>query len=552
MLIRVTSVFGFTQSRRRTPTLISVWFGLAALFPAFAKADSVNSPNITMNVDTNRAAATGAGAGDASVTVNTITIAETMLPEYSSGSGKAISIKVKPGFQFDPTSNITAQSQSIGINGGGVNAVATMVPTGAADEVITFNFTSGTNTSVQDIIRINGIRVRIISAAGAAGPAQTTMQLTTSAAGGAFNNQGIVAASIQKGAAHHLAFSIQPGNNTVAGADLLPAVKMVDFGENILTNDARTISLELLNAGGATLNGTTQHDTLNGIATWVDADNLNIAVASAGYMLRASHSGAAFLGSDTVDSTAFAITAGLADHLVITKPPVNTAAGADILIDVQAQDGLNNPVAGANITLDSGINPGGWPLLVSSSLTKTTGADGKASWGDADNLHINTAIQNYLLAASGVGSPLQTNTFNIVPGPPAALRFAQQPTNVAQDVTINPAVTVQVLDEFTNRVDATTAVQLVLGTAPCGGSLTGTTVVNAVNGLATFDTIAVNTACNGNVLTALSLGLVSTDSEPFNVTGAAACGVCGAGATMAMAPMLILQIGMRKKYRRRR
>ncbi|MFN0134612.1 MAG: hypothetical protein ACKVS9_00675, partial [Phycisphaerae bacterium] len=130
----------FVATRRRTRPLsllqvVARTIAVAVMSGA-ALADSVNSPNITLNVDTNRA--TGNGAGNVAITINTITVAETTLPEYSSGSGKVITIKARPGFQFDPTSNVTVQSATIGFNNGGINAVATVTPTGAADEVLTF------------------------------------------------------------------------------------------------------------------------------------------------------------------------------------------------------------------------------------------------------------------------------------------------------------------------------------------------------------------------------------------------------------------------------
>jgi len=527
---------------------------LALVAPA--PADSVNTPNITLNVDTNRNG--GNGAGNVSVVINTITLAEITLPEYSSGAGKAISIKAKPGYQFDPTSNVTAQSATIGLNGGGLNAVATVVPSGAADEVITFNLTSGTNTAVQDIIRINGIRVRIISAAGAAGPAQTTLALTSSTAGGAFTNQGIVAANIQKGAANSLVFEAQPGS-TQAGGDLLPAVKIVDFGGNLINNDARNITLAIQNNPAAgTLNGTTVRATANGVATWADADNLSINAAGDGYTLRASHSGANFLTSDTVDSDPFNITAGAPDHLVITKQPVNTAAGQDILIDVTVQDAFNNTVilSTENVTIEAASNPGGWPLLTSSSLTKPF-VLGVASWSAADDLRINKAVVGYRLAASGVGQTVFSDSFDIVPGEPAALRFVQQPSTTVEDAVMAPPVTVQILDGFDNLTTSTATVDLALVTNPCGSILTGGSVA-AVAGLATFDALTFDRGCEGNVLEASSGGLVRVSSDAFTITAIPPppnnnniCGIpCGAGIGFAM-PLMLLQL-MRMRYRRGR
>ncbi|MBI5762887.1 MAG: hypothetical protein HZA51_05100 [Planctomycetes bacterium] len=528
---------------------------VAIVMSAVAQADSVNSPNITLNVDTNRATATGAGAGNTSIVINTITIAETMLPEYSSGAGKAISIKARPGFQFDPTSNVTAQSATIGFNGGGLNAVATVVPSGAADEVITFSLTSGTNTAVQDIIRINGIRIRILSAAGAAGPAQTTLQLTTSTAGGAFTNQSIVAANIQKGNPDHLVFVAQPGTNQ-AGADLLPSVKIVDFGGNLLTDIVRPISLAIqTNPGAATLNGTTSRNSAAGLATWVDADNLNITVAATGYTLRATNTGDAFLTGNTVDSEPFDILAGAANHLLITQQPVNTAAGDDILIAVSVFDAMDNLVTmtPTDVSIEAAINPGGWPLLSANGLTKAT-VNGVATWAAADDLRITKAVADYRLAASGVGSPVFSDLFDITPGTATMLQFVQQPTNTAQNAFIDPPVTVEVTDIFSNRTDTAVDIQLALATAPCGGTLTGGAATSAA-GLATFGTLGSDTACDGNGLDASATGFVGASSDLFNVTavaapgGADACGAaCGAGAGSALVPFLL--IGLMRPGRR--
>lgn len=528
--------------------------GLAAFGP-IAWADSVNSPNITLNVDANRSA--GPGAGNVSVVVNTITIAETMLPEYSSGAGKTVTIQARPGFQFDPASAVTIRSATIGFNGGGIDGVASITPTGAANETLAFTLTSGTNATAQDIIRVNGVRVRILSAAGAAGPALTTLALTTSAAGGAFSNQGIVAATISRGAADHLEFANQPGS-TGAGDDLLPSVKIADFGGNQVQNDVRTIVLNVqANPGSAALQGTILHDTVNGLASWVAADDLRIATAGAGYTLRATHGGAAFLSSDSVDSAPFDIVAGAPDHLEVTRQPANTAAGADILVDVSVKDGMGNTVTGstASITLDSAVNPGAWPLLSASGLTKAA-VNGVASWGGADDLRINKAISGYRLSASGVGGPIVTDAFDITPAGANALRFVQQPTGVPQNVAMSPAVSVEILDEFGNRTLSTATVELTLGEAPCGGNVSGGSAA-AVNGVATFDSLSVDTACDGDRLEASSGQLGRATSDAFNVArvnNAGACGVgaCGAGMATTVVPVLLLRLGRRRRMRRGR
>lgn len=488
----------------------------AVLICAFVShADSVNSPNITMHVDTNRSV--GNGAGNTSVTVNTITIAEITLPEYSSGSGKAITLKVRPGYQFDTSSPITAQSATIGINGGAINAVASRTPNGSANETITFNFTSGTNSGVQDIIRVNGVKLKILSAEGAAGPAQTTMQLTTSTAGGSFTNQGIVAANITRGAADHLEFGNQPGN-TQAGADLLPSVKVVDFGGNVIPTETRNISLSIeTNPGSASLLGTAQLAAVSGIATWSASNDLNITSAANGYVLRATAGGSSLQSSSSANSNAFNISAGNPGSLSITTQPSDTTAGDDIIVSVSLLDEFGNAATtnGVQISLSSAVNPGGWPLLSDSSTTKET-VNGVASWTASDNLRITKAITGYQLAASGLGSPVATNTFNITAGTASQIRFVEQPSDIKESDTISPAVTAEIIDTFGNRTTSTLSLDLTVSSSKCG-SLSGADGVVTSSGLATFDSLNLNKPCDDVQLLANASGLVGAASDEFTV-----------------------------------
>lgn len=503
-------------SMRSRHALAAVFFAVCGLLPGNVAADSVNSPNITLNVDTNRASATGNGAGNVFVTVNTITIAETTLPEYSSGGTNRLILQARTGYQFDPTSNITCQSATIGFNGGGINAVATVVPSGVEGETITLSLTSGTNTNVQDIIRINGVKIRIASAAGAAGPAQTTMSLTTATCGGAFTDQGIAAANIQRGLANQLIFGVQPGD-TRAGEPLLPSVRIVDFGGNTVINDDRLIGITIqTNPPSTALLGTFSKQTVAGVATWLDADGLNITAASTGFTLRASHNGGAFLFDDIVDSAPFAITAGDPGSLTISSQPVNTVAGQPILLSVSALDEFGNLAsAPVDVTLDAAVNPNGWPLLADSSLTKAT-VNGIATWDAADNLRINKAVAGYRLAASGLGATLFSDAFDITPGAPAALRFVQQPADTQEDDAIDPPPSVEVIDGFGNRTNSTASVQLSIFSAGCTANITGNAVA-AVDGLAEFSNLLLDAACADVQLQADAAGLVGTVSDAFDL-----------------------------------
>ena len=288
--------------RRSAALAIFAAFALASVAPG-ARADSVNSPNLMLQTDVNRAS--GPAAGGASVTVSTITVAETMLAEYASGAAKKLMLRVRPGFELDPTSDVSATSATIGFNGAAINTAALLTPSGAPEETLTWTLTSGTNDTVQDLIRINGIKIRIHDASAAVGIGSATLSLTTAALGGAFTNQGVATATFVAGAPDHLRFTTEPVAGA-PGAALLPAVALVDVADHVVTSAARTITLAIGDdPGGTALTGATTKMTTNGVATWLPGDALGIAVGGDGYTLVATHDGGAFLSSDTAESAPF-------------------------------------------------------------------------------------------------------------------------------------------------------------------------------------------------------------------------------------------------------
>ena len=82
-------------------------------------------------------------------------------------------------------------------------------------------------------------------------------------------------------------------------------------------------------------------------------------------------------------------------------------------------------------------------------------------------------------------------------------------------------MTVQVLDS-NGLVDTTSTatVSLAIGTNPGGGTLSGTTAVAAVAGVATFSNLSINNGGTGYTLTAsISTPSLSATSTAFNITG---------------------------------
>src|SRR5438132_12927274 len=82
-----------------------------------------------------------------------------------------------------------------------------------------------------------------------------------------------------------------------------------------------------------------------------------------------------------------------------------------------------------------------------------------------------------------------------------------------------PAVKVRALDVFGNLAPGFTgAVTVALGNNPGGATLSGTTPVAAVSGVATFFDLSLNKTGTGYTLTASASGFAPVTSAAFDIT----------------------------------
>ena len=103
--------------------------------------------------------------------------------------------------------------------------------------------------------------------------------------------------------------------------------------------------------------------------------------------------------------------------------------------------------------------------------------------------------------------------------PVTHMAFVQQPTDTNVNATISPAVAVELLNANGNLVtSASDSVTLSINTNPGGGNLGGTTLVSAVNGVATFSDLSIDAVGTGYTLDASVIGLTNVTSDPFNIT----------------------------------
>jgi hypothetical protein len=122
------------------------------------------------------------------------------------------------------------------------------------------------------------------------------------------------------------------------------------------------------------------------------------------------------------------------------------------------------------------------------------------------------------LVGGGITSVNSSNSSP--PGTSAQLAFVQQPTNVTAGTAISPAFTVDVEDSDGNIVTSDDS-NVTISVASGPGTVGGITIVTAVNGVATFSDLSLDTA-GTHTLRAIDNSLTSTTSDAFTVSAAAA------------------------------
>jgi hypothetical protein len=339
---------------------------------------------------------------------------------------------------------------------------------------------------------------------------------TLAASSGALTGATSTAFNVAAAAATHLGFSVQP-SNTLAGAviNAAPRVVALDAFENLATAFAGNITVAIgTNPGASSLSGTAILPAVTGQGVF---SNLSLNKVGVGYTLTASAG-----GLTGVTSSSFNITAGAATKIKFTVQPTNTVAAAAITpaVAVTAYDTNDNIATGftGNIVIALGTNPGAGTL----SGTKTVAAiSGVATFS---TLNINKSGVGYTLAATSSGLTGETSsTFDIVAGSATQIKFTVQPSNTVAGSSISPAVQVTAYDAGMN-VDTTYAgnITVTFGTNAGAGTLSGTTSVAAVAGVASFSNLSIDKAATGYTLTTTAGGLTGETSTGFNITPATA------------------------------
>ena len=246
---------------------------------------------------------------------------------------------------------------------------------------------------------------------------------------------------------------------------------------------------------GTMLGGTVTVNAVNGVATFT---GLTINTVGTGYTLTASSGTLTAATSPGINVAAAPVTA---TQLVVTTPPASVTANAPFGLTVTAEDGSGNVDTTYTGPVTLALSGGTSGAVLGGTVTGTA-VNGVATF---TGLTINTAGTGYTLTASSgtltaatipginVAAPV-TATQLVVTTPPASVT-ANAPfglTVTAEDGSGNIATTY------------TGPVTLALSGGTSGAVLGGTVTVTAVNGVATFSGLTINTAGTGYTLTASS------------------------------------------------
>jgi hypothetical protein len=216
--------------------------------------------------------------------------------------------------------------------------------------------------------------------------------------------------------------------------------------------------------------------------------------------------------------------------IVAAPDTVTASSGTSVdTLTITAKDDQGNVIPGVPVVLASSgsANVFGQPPVTDAN-------------GIAQGTLRSTVAERKIVSATIDGTGIdRVDTITVKAAAAAGLAFVVQPSNAIAGVAMSPTVQVEIRDAFANRVTSA-ANPITLALNMNLASLTGNGPIAALNGLATFPALTVNTGATGYTLAASSTGLSGTVSGTFNVS----TGVVSASqSTVAVSPASIVAGG---------
>jgi adhesin/invasin len=476
--------------------------------------------NVTMAIGTNPGGGTLSGTTTVAAMSGVATFGNLSINRTGSGytltaaasgmtGGTSVPFSITPGPASGATSMITASPTSVPADGSSSSTITVELrdalgnPLTSGGAVVALTTTAGTLGPVTD----GGDGTYSAELTAPSSSATATVRGTVG--GSAISDTATVTFTFVPPATIRLVFGQQP-TDTQAGAVITPAVtvRAVDSGGALVPTFSGAVTIAIgTNPASGVLSGTTTVTAVSGVATFA---NLSIDRAGTGYRLSASASGAT-----GTTSAPFAITPGPASAPSSSVSALPTAIPADgsttstITVDVRDAFGNRRTSGGDAVTVTttagtlSAVTDLGNGLYSATLTAASTPGTATVTGRIAGAVITDTAVVTFTSAA-------QTAT---------RLLFGVQPSSTPEGAMISPAVTVRAVDADGATVPSFTgSVAIAIGTNPSGGTLSGTSTVAAVGGVATFGNLSIDEAGAGYTLAASAAGLSGATSNPFAIT----------------------------------
>ena len=192
-------------------------------------------------------------------------------------------------------------------------------------------------------------------------------------------------------------------------------------------------------------------------------------------------------------------------------------------ITVQRQDASGNPVTTGSTTVNLASSSSGDKFSTSSGGGAATTVTIPNNSSTANVYYGDTVAGTPTITLSAAGFTSATQAATINPAAATKLGFTTQPGGGAAGAAWAQQPAVAILDAFGNTVPgASASITVAIGTNPSGGTLSGTTTVATVGGVATFSCSLNKVGSGYRVTTSNSAGLTEATSNGFNVVAATA------------------------------
>jgi hypothetical protein len=252
-------------------------------------------------------------------------------------------------------------------------------------------------------------------------------------------------------------------------------------------------------------------------------------VSTYGFYVDACDNASSGTGYDT-----FSITVPDLDGQGKTYRESGTLSSGDI-----ALSGSNVPTTGTlnvtTATTGANLDPDGYTVTVDGSSSASITDNGSQSFTNLSSGSHSVSLSGVAANCSVSGGSSQSATVpaggsitvafqvSCVAPPATQLAFGVQPTHTTAGSPISPAVQLRALDASGNLATSFNGtITIALGANPTGTTLSGTTTVSAVNGVATFANLSLTKVGTGYSLTASASGLTGATSASFSISAASA------------------------------